>query len=102
MKLQFLISLFIISFASTAATAADIEAGKKRAAVCIGCHGPDGISFIPTYPNLKGQKAAYTEKQLRDFKAKKRIDPTMIAQSMSLSDADIKNIAAYYESLGKK
>lgn len=101
MKLKSILSILVLVFSSQAYTA-DIAAGKKRAMVCAGCHGPDGISFIPNYPNLKGQKAAYTAKQLRDFKARKRVDPVMIAQANSLSDDDIENISAYYESLGKK
>ena len=73
-----------------------------RAAACAGCHGPDGISFVPNYPNLKGQKAAYLVKQLNDYKSQVRKDPIMNGQAAALSDADIANIAAYYESLGKK
>ena len=83
------------------ASAADIEAGKKKTAVCAACHGATGISMIPMYPNLKGQKAAYTVKQLKAFKSKQRVDPVMAAQAASLSDDDIANIAAYYESLGQ-
>lgn len=102
MKLKLSLLLTAVTLLAGHVGAADIAAGKSKAAVCAGCHGPDGISFIPTYPNLKGQKAAYTVKQLQDFKSKKRADPVMMAQAASLSDADIKNIAAYYESLGKK
>ena len=102
MKLKMIVAASIAALVSFPTVAADIAAGKAKTAVCAGCHGPDGISFVPTYPNLKGQKAGYTYKQLKDFKEKKRNDPTMIAQSMGLSDADMKNIAAYYESLGKK
>lgn len=101
MKLKPVFAILVLVF-STQAYTADIEAGKKRALVCAGCHGTDGISLIPTYPNLKGQKAAYTAKQLRDFKKRIRKDPVMIAQATSLSDQDIDNISAYYESLGKK
>lgn len=79
--------------------AADVAAGKAKAAMCASCHGANGISAIPTYPNLAGQKSAYTAKQLKDFKSGARKDPTMQAMVASLSDADIENIAAYYESL---
>ncbi len=81
------------------AFAGDAAAGKAKAATCIGCHGPDGVSFAPNYPNLKGQKAAYLVKQLKDFKTGKRSDPVMKGFAGMLSDADMENIAAYYASL---
>ncbi len=48
---------------------------------CVGCHGATGISTIPTYPNLAGQNAAYTAKQLKDFRTGARKDPTMNAMA---------------------
>ncbi|WP_448213977.1 c-type cytochrome [Colwellia sp. MEBiC06753] len=81
------------------AFAADIEAGKAKAAVCAACHGAEGVSAIPMYPNLAGQKEAYIVKQLNDFKAGNRKDPVMAPMAMPLTDADIANLAAYYASL---
>jgi len=80
-------------------SAADAAAGKTKAASCIGCHGVAGISMIPTYPNLAGQKAAYTIKQLKAFKDKSRPDMIMAGIAAPLSEADMADIAAYYESL---
>jgi cytochrome c553 len=97
-----LITLVLLTLASTGVSAADIKAGKAKAAVCAGCHGPEGISFIPSYPNLKGQKSAYIIKQMNDFKKGLRKDPVMTAQAKMLSDEDIVNIAAFYQSLGNK
>ena len=94
------ISGLLLSIGSIAtASAADIAAGKAKAGLCVGCHGVAGISMIPTYPNLAGQKAAYTAKQLKAFKAKTRNDPSMAGIVSALTDADIENIAAYYASL---
>ena len=81
------------------ANAADINAGKAKAATCAACHGANGISAIPMYPNLAGQKEQYLVKQLKDFKSGTRKDPVMAPMSMPLSDADIANVAAYYASL---
>ena len=92
-------ALSALSFSAMTSAAGDAAAGKTKVAVCAGCHGVDGISMIPMYPNLAGQKAAYTAKQLRDFKSKKRNDPVMAGMVAMLSDADIDNVAAYYESL---
>lgn len=81
------------------ALAGDIEAGKGKSVMCAACHGSAGISSVPMYPNLAGQKEAYLTKQLKDFKSGKRNDPTMKGMVMALSDADMENLSAYYASL---
>lgn len=81
------------------AFAGDIAAGKAKAATCGACHGATGISAVPMYPNLAGQKEVYLVKQLKDFKSGARKDPVMSAMAMPLSEADIANISAYYASL---
>lgn len=81
------------------AMAADIEAGKAKSAVCAACHGAKGISAVPMYPNLAGQKEAYIAKQLKDFKSGTRKDPVMAPMAMPLTDEDIANLSAYYASL---
>ena len=79
--------------------AGDVAAGKGKSVMCGACHGAAGVSPIPTYPNLAGQKEAYLAKQLKDFKSGKRNDPTMKGMVAALSDADMDNLAAYYASL---
>lgn len=82
--------------------AGDAAAGKAKAAVCAACHGANGISAIPTYPNLAGQKEAYLLSSLKAYKAGQRTGgqaPVMQGQAMALSDADMANLAAYYASL---
>ena len=59
--------------------AGDAAAGKGKSVMCAACHGAAGISAVPTYPNLAGQKEAYLAKQLKDFKSGKRNDPTMLS-----------------------
>ncbi len=86
------------SFGSALA-AGDIAAGKAKAAVCAACHGANGISPQPQWPNLRGQKAQYIIKQLKAFKAGTRKDPLMSPQAAQLSDQDIENLAAYFSSL---
>jgi cytochrome c553 len=101
MKRQILTVISALTLAASAnvAFAGDAAAGKAKAASCAACHGANGISAVPTYPNLAGQKAAYTVKQLKAFKDGSRKDPTMNAMSAPLSDADMANLAAFYESL---
>lgn len=77
----------------------DAAAGKAKSGTCAACHGSAGVSAVPMYPNLAGQKEMYLVKQLKAFKDGSRKDPTMGAMTKPLSDADIKNISAYYASL---
>lgn len=80
--------------------AADIGAGKETAAnVCAACHGANGISVKPEWPNLAGQKSKYLISQLKAFKAGKRKNVLMNAIAPQLSDTDIENVAAYFASL---
>jgi cytochrome c553 len=41
---------------------------------CALCHGLDGISRMAKFPKLAGQRYAYLEKQLLDFKAARRVN----------------------------
>ncbi len=93
------LSVVAVSLFAFSAQAADVAAGKAKAATCAGCHGATGISAAPMYPNLAGQKAQYIVKQLKDFKSGTRKDPIMSGMAAPLSDADMENLAAYYESL---
>jgi len=81
------------------AVAADVAAGKAKAAVCAACHGANGISANPLWPNLAGQKDQYMIKQIKAFKDGTRKDPLMTPQAAALSDQDIENLAAYFSSL---
>jgi len=86
------------------AQAADLEAGKARAAtVCAACHGANGVSVSDTIPNLAAQRAGYLEAQLKAFKDGTRkaagtTSPTAIMAAMAaqLSADDIANVAAYF------
>ncbi len=81
------------------AQAADVEAGKAKAAVCAACHGAEGRALVPNYPHLAGQNAAYLVKQLKAFKDGSRKEPLMVPFMAPLTEADMKNLAAYYASL---
>jgi len=96
---KLLITLTLMSFASTAIAAGNPAAGKFKAISCQVCHGKDGRSTNPLYPKLAGQHAAYIEKQMHDFKTKKRVDPVMNEMAPSMSDRDIADIAAYFQSI---
>ncbi|MBM4213332.1 MAG: c-type cytochrome [Gammaproteobacteria bacterium] len=72
------------------------EAGATKAAVCSACHGVNGNSVNPEWPNLAGQNARYTEEQLRLFRAGHRNNLVMYPLAMALTDEDIADLAAYF------
>ncbi len=75
------------------------DAGKTKAITCTACHGAEGNSVNPLWPNIAGQHAGYIAAQLDAFKSGARKDPLMAPQSMMLSETDIANLAVYFESL---
>lgn len=76
--------------------AGNAAAGQEKSAVCQGCHGPDGNSFSPEWPNLASQNVAYLSKQIRDFQSGSRKDETMSSMVIGLSQEDIIDIATYF------
>ena len=91
-----------VGLTGQAFAAGDAAAGKDKAATCIACHGVDGNSIAPTFPNLAGQDASFIYKQLKDFKAGKRKDATMDAMVLPRDDQAMQDIAAYYASQALK
>ncbi len=63
--------------------------------VCAACHGPEGNSVIPVNPKLAQQHPDYLAKQLMEFKSGKRANAIMTGMAATLSDADVKNVAAW-------
>lgn len=97
-SVRLIISLISIISFSPAAFSADIEAGKNKAAFCLGCHGEKGNSSSPQYPSLAGQRAVYLENQIKAFQSGTRKSPVMQGMVASLSTEDIKNVSAYFAS----
>lgn len=82
--------------------AGDVEAGKAKSTTCAACHGQNGISQIPIYPNLAGQKEQYLASSLKAYKDKQRNGGQAVimqGQAANLSEQDIADLAAYYSSL---
>ena len=98
---QFLrvIVLGVFMTSGGAVLAGDAAAGKAKSGTCAGCHGTAGISKNPMWPNLAGQQQGYLVKQLKAFRDGSRTDPMMAPMAKSLSDEDIANLAAWYNSL---
>lgn len=83
--------------AKPAAFKADAAKGEQLAATCLACHTADGSRGSPANPILQGQHAAYTVKQLTEFKSGKRKNAVMAGMAATLSEEDMKHIAAFYE-----
>jgi cytochrome c553 len=98
-KLTSIVIAGILLGISGSVLAGDAAAGKAKSAVCAGCHGPEGVSSNPMWPNLKGQKEGYIIKQLKALREGTRTDPMMSPMAKPLTDADIENLAAYFSSL---
>jgi cytochrome c553 len=84
---------------SLGASAADQNAAEKAKTLCAGCHGPNGISTNPIWPNLAGQKAGYIEKAMRDYKNGLRNDASMSAIAATVDESELASLGAYYAAL---
>jgi len=91
-------ALVMFGAVSTVSAAGNAADGKAKSATCSACHGMDGNSMVPTFPKLAGQHASYIEKQLANFKAGDRKDPTMNGMAAALSEQDMADLAAYFSS----
>ncbi|MFO1396460.1 MAG: c-type cytochrome [Burkholderiales bacterium] len=67
---------------------------------CSMCHGAQGMSGGDA-PNLAGQYPEVVSKQLHDYRRGDREHALMQALAVALSDRDIADLAAYYDSLPK-
>jgi cytochrome c553 len=90
--------LLVAAWASPG-TAADAAAGRTKAQACIPCHGANGLSARPDAPNLAGQPAIYLAAQLHAFRTGKRRQPEMEVVAKGLSEGDIDDLAAWFESI---
>ena len=82
--------------ATLPAEGGNAETGAGKAAVCVACHGPNGNSINPEWPNLAGQSANYIASQLHLFKEQVRVNPVMQPIIATVNDADFKDIAVYF------
>jgi len=99
-------SIFIGSAVRGADVAPDAPTDSQKAALrktietCGTCHGVNGRSVSPTFPNLAAQQEPYIELQLKAFKDQSRADPDaqayMWGMASQLSDATISSVAAYF------
>jgi cytochrome c553 len=93
-----ILALLLISLPPTLAARGEASSGKEKAKVCEACHGPDGKSVDPSYPNLAGQHDSYLQKALADYRSGRRTNLVMAGFAAPLSNQDIEDLAAWYAS----
>ncbi|ERI53111.1 hypothetical protein N878_00635 [Pseudomonas sp. EGD-AK9] len=81
---------------SSEASEADGGAWPRLTDACIGCHGVQGHSQHQGYPALAGQPAPYLAAQLKRFASGERANPNMAPLAMSLTEAEIEQLSAYF------
>ncbi|MEW6707454.1 MAG: c-type cytochrome [Pseudomonadota bacterium] len=92
------------AFAADAASPkVDLAKGQTLASqVCAACHTTDGSRGSPANPILASQHPEYIAKQLADFKSGKRDSAVMKGFASTLSEDDMRNVAAFYASKSAK
>lgn len=87
-----------LAWSGSSTAAGSVEAGQAKSGMCMGCHGMDGNSVNPEWPNLASQHASYILRQLKGFKANERTNPLMTPMAVMLQEQDIEDLAAYFSS----
>jgi cytochrome c553 len=81
---------------------AQAATAPAKAAICASCHGKEGRSPYPTFPNIAGQNAGYIAYAIGQYQHHERLGTqadTMSGIAAQLTPDDIKALAAYYASL---
>jgi cytochrome c553 len=79
---------------------ADIAAGKVIAERdCKACHGANGGGVAPAIPHLAAQRERYLLASLKEYMEGKRTHAALKDMTTKMSEADMRNVAAYFASL---
>ena len=86
--------------AAEQAPAADIRAGRIVAERhCFACHDLDGKGVAAGIPHLAAQRAPYMLVSVKDYAQGRRTHAVLRDLMGNLSDADVRNVVAYYAGL---
>ena len=100
MKIRVLLLAAVVSLPATRAEAAgNVAAGQEKAKICAGCHGEDGVSSMSGIPSLAGQQDQFLQWQLVFFRSGRRPNPAMAPLVADISDEDVRDLGAYFNSL---
>jgi cytochrome c553 len=75
--------------------------GMAEWEICAMCHGVNGISAMPKFPKLAGQKAAYLERQFKRFRSGERTNDGGQMQSITteVTPSAVVGIMVYFAEL---
>lgn len=99
-RLPLSIATFFLVFGTITGTNA--QDAPEKAATCAACHGADGNSINPEWPNLAGQHASYIVQQITWFKEGVRENASMAPMVANLSAEDMQALGAYFAALPPK
>ena len=86
--------------AATQPQAGNVEAGKAFAErECKGCHGLDGKGIAPAIPHLAAQRSRYLLAALTAYREGRRTHAALKEIAAHMTEADARNLAAYYAAL---
>lgn len=72
------------------------DAEQIVATTCAACHGANGRSVAPIFPNLAGQQRVYLKKQLNDYIDGRRKNNIMSPNVAALKPEDVDALADYF------
>ena len=98
MEQMMLAGALLLAVSAPVFAGGDVQAGREKAQTCQACHGADGNSDNPMYPNLAGQYETYLLQALKDYKSGERKNPIMAGMVAALSEQDMADLAAFYAS----
>jgi cytochrome c553 len=80
---------------------ASAGAPDKGVTACLGCHGAQGEGNAAAgFPRIAGQSQAYLAKQLGAYANDSRVNPIMQPIAKGMNAKQIRDVSAYYASLG--
>ena len=88
----------LVLFSVQALAEGDAAMGQAKSAICAACHGADGNSAVPNWPNLAGQHEQYLVRQLTLIKSGARPVPEMMGITPGISEEDILHLSAWFAS----
>lgn len=95
------IAFALASLIALPAVAGNVEAGRQKAVACVACHGDKDFGGIFYTYQLAGRNADKLTIKTNKYRTGKIFHPLMNLFTVGLSDKDVADIAAYYQSLGK-
>ena len=77
---------------------AAVLSAQGPAEQCVPCHGKDGVSVIPTMPEIAGYSKNYIVSAMTQYKLDERAAPSMAPFAKNLKDDQLAAIAEFFAS----